>query len=95
LVVLDPELSWRSWNYLLWGSVDVHLGDGSVECETLEAPRGSEQSFATRAEIVEKFRKLTRHALPQAQQDALIQSVLEIEAVKDSKDLIRLLQTRE
>ena len=42
--------------------------------ETREAPRGSEHSFARpRAEIVEKFRKLTRDAMPQSQQDALIE----------------------
>jgi 2-methylcitrate dehydratase PrpD len=73
--------------------VDVHLRDGSVHSETREAPRGSEQSFATREEIVEKFHKLTREAMPQAQRDALVEAVLDIEKLKDSKDLIRLLRT--
>jgi hypothetical protein len=40
-----------------------------------EAPRGSEQSFATSDEIVDKFRKLTRAAMPKGQQDALVQAV--------------------
>jgi 2-methylcitrate dehydratase PrpD len=73
--------------------VDVHLKDGSKHSETREAPRGSEQSFATREEIVEKFCKLTREAMPQKQQEALIQAVLGMEDLKNGKDLARLLQT--
>jgi len=48
----------------------------SLAVETREAPRGSEQSFASEAEIAEKFRKLTRAAMPEPQQDALIEAVL-------------------
>ncbi len=64
-----------------------------MHSETREAPRGSEHSFATREEIVDKFCKLTRDTMPQSQQEALIHAVLEIENSKDSKDLVRLLQT--
>jgi 2-methylcitrate dehydratase PrpD len=91
-VVEDPAITARGAKYRHMVRVDVCLRDGSVESETREAPRGSEQSFATVGEIVEKFRKLTRHAMPERQQDALIRSVLEIESLKDSKDLVRLLQ---
>ena len=73
--------------------VDIHLRDGTVESETREAPRGSEQSFATSDEIVDKFRKLTRAAMPKSQQDVLVQAVLGMEDLPKAKDLIRLLRT--
>ena len=59
---------------------------------TREAPRGSEHSFAPAQDIVEKFRKLTRTAMPKSQQDALVDAVLGIEKLTDAKDLIRLLR---
>jgi aconitate decarboxylase len=92
-VVHDPAITARGAKYRHMVRVDVYLRDGSVHTETREAPRGSEQSFATRAEIVDKFCKLTRAAMPQKQQEALIQSVLGMENLANGKDLIRLLQT--
>ena len=50
--------------------VEVHFRDGSVERETREAPRGSEQSFASADDIVGKFRKLTSGDHGAKQQDA-------------------------
>ena len=92
-VVEDPAITARGAKYRHMVRVDVHLRDGSVHSETREAPRGSEHSFASRDEIVEKFCKLTREAMPQTQQEALIQAVLGMEDVKDAKSLVRLLQT--
>jgi 2-methylcitrate dehydratase PrpD len=94
-VVEDPAITARGAKYRHMVRVDVHLRDGSVHSETREAPRGSEHSFASRDEIVEKFCKLTREAMPQTQQEALIQAVLGMEDVKDAKALVRLLQTGE
>ena len=73
--------------------VDVHLRDGSVQSETREAPRGSEQSFAPTAEIVEKFCKLTRQAMSQRQQEDLLQAVLGLEKLANAKELVRHLRT--
>jgi aconitate decarboxylase len=72
--------------------VDIHFRDGTVETETREAPRGSEQSFATQGEIVEKFRKLTRHAMTPARQAALVETVLGLDELPDSKRLVALLR---
>jgi 2-methylcitrate dehydratase PrpD len=72
--------------------VDVHFRDGSVESETREAPRGSEHSFAPADDIVEKFRKLTRAAMPKHQQDALIEAMQTVDTLPDSRELIRLLR---
>ena len=93
-VVEDPAITARGSKFRHMTRVDVHLRDGSVESETREAPRGSEQSFATSDEIVDKFRKLTRDAMPKNQQDALVQAVLGMEDLANAKDLIRLLRTK-
>jgi 2-methylcitrate dehydratase PrpD len=73
--------------------VEVHFRDGSVERETREAPRGSEQSFAGPADIVEKFRKLTRGVVSTAQQDALVETVLGLDKLPESRTLVDLLRT--
>ena len=57
-----------------------------------EAPRGSEQSFATEDEIIDKFRKLTGAAMMETQQAALIEAVLEMEQLSASKRLADLLR---
>jgi aconitate decarboxylase len=72
--------------------VDIHFRDGTVETETREAPRGSEQSFATPDEIVEKFRKLTRKAMSATRQAALVDAVLNLEDLPDSKRVAELLR---
>jgi aconitate decarboxylase len=87
----DPAITARGAKYRHMVRVNVHLKDGSVHSEAREAPRGSENSFATRDEIVEKFCKLTREAVPQNQQEAIIQAVLHMEDVKDAKTLVKLL----
>jgi 2-methylcitrate dehydratase PrpD len=71
--------------------VDVHFCDGSVESETREAPRGSEHSFASTDDIVAKFRKLTRGVIAAKQQDALIDAVMRLDELPDSRALIKLL----
>ena len=72
--------------------VEVHFRDGSVESETREAPRGSEQSFASADDIIGKFRKLTREAMAAAQQDALIETILDLDEMADSRRLTGLLR---
>ncbi len=72
--------------------VDVHFRDGTVESETREAPRGSEQSFASADDIIEKFRKLTRGVMAAIQQDSLIKAVLDLDNLPDSRRLVELLR---
>jgi aconitate decarboxylase len=72
--------------------VEVYFRDGSVERETRDAPRGSEQCFADEAQIVEKFRKLTRFAMAPEQQDALIDAVRRLDELADSRTMIELLR---
>jgi aconitate decarboxylase len=73
--------------------VEVHFRDGSVERETREAPRGSEDRFASADDVVGKFRKLTRAVMADRQQDALIEAVMGLDALPDSRTLIALLSS--
>ena len=90
-VVQDPDITALGSNFRHKVRVDVHLNDGSVHSETREAPRGSEHSFATTAEIVDKFRKLSRSVLSSAQQQSLIDTMLGLEQIEDARELVRLL----
>jgi 2-methylcitrate dehydratase PrpD len=71
--------------------VEVHFHDGSLEHETCEAPRGSEHSFASAGDIEAKFRKLTRGVMAAKQQDALIDAVMRLDTLADSRALTDLL----
>jgi len=90
-VVQDPDITALGSNFRHKVRVDVHLNDGSVHSETREAPRGSEHSFATTADIVDKFRKLSRSVLSSAQQQSLIDAMLGLEQIEDARELVRLL----
>jgi aconitate decarboxylase len=91
-VVHDPAITALGAGFRHKVRVEVHLRDGTLETETREAPRGSEQSFADSGEIVGKFRKLTRAAMAEPQQQALIDAVLGLERLADAGELARLLR---
>lgn len=93
-VVHDPEITALGSKFRHKVRVEVHLEDGTVERETREAPRGSEQFFATEADIVEKFRKLTDEAIGAAQRDALIDAVLNMETLDEAGRVTDLLALR-
>src|SRR3954468_5097818 len=92
-VVEEPAITARGARFRHMVRVDVHLTDGSVHSETREAPRGSERSFASASDIIDKFRKLTRGTMSKAQQDALVDAVLAIEKLSDCKQMIGRLHT--
>jgi aconitate decarboxylase len=91
-VVHDPAITALGAGYRHKVRVDIHFRDDSLQSETREAPRGSEQSFASANDIVEKFRKLTRGVMAAKQQDALIEAVLGLEKLADSRHLAELLR---
>jgi 2-methylcitrate dehydratase PrpD len=72
--------------------VEVHFRGGAVEREMRDAPRGSEQNFADQTQIIDKFRKLTRVAMPEQRQNALIETMLRLERLPDSPTIIELLR---
>jgi aconitate decarboxylase len=91
-VVHDPAITALGAGQRHKVRVEIHFRDGSVETETREAPRGSEKSFASIDDIASKFRKLTRGAMSEKQQDALVDAVIGLEKLADSRELIALLR---
>src|SRR5580700_5159883 len=91
-VVHDPAITALGAGSRHKVRVDIRFRDGSVESETREAPRGSEQSFASADDIVGKFRKLTRGVMQETQQDALVDAVLGLERLPNSLTLIERLR---
>jgi 2-methylcitrate dehydratase PrpD len=92
-VLHDPAITALGAAYRHKVRVEMRFRDGSVERETREAPRGSEHSFASTDDIVGKFRKLSRGVMASAQQDALIDAVLRLETLPDSREFIALLRS--
>jgi 2-methylcitrate dehydratase PrpD len=91
-VTHDPAITALGAAYRHKVRVEVRFRDGSVERETREAPRGSEHAFASTEDIVHKFRKLTRAVMGATQQDALIDAVLRLDDLPDSRALTDLLR---
>jgi aconitate decarboxylase len=91
-VVHDPAITALGAGARHKVRVDIHFRDGSVESETRDAPRGSEQSFASAEDIIGKFRKLTRGVMSAAEQDALADAVLGLDKLSDSRTLIERLR---
>ncbi|QDZ10240.1 MmgE/PrpD family protein [Devosia ginsengisoli] len=93
-VVHDPEITAKGSTFRHMVKVEVHLRDGSVHHEEREAPRGSEKSFASAEDIVEKFRKLADSVMPSDQQQRLVDAVLNLEDLDDARMLTDQLVVR-
>jgi len=87
----DPAITAKGAGYRHLVRVEVFLKDGTHMEETCEAARGSEKKFASEADVVEKFEKLARHALPKKQIDALKDAILNMEDLKDATAIPKLL----
>ena len=92
-VVRGPAITARGPDSATWSGSRSTCATARCS-ETREAPRGSEHLRAG-ADIVDKFRKLTRGVMAERQQDALVGAVLGVELLADSRELIRLLQIGE
>jgi 2-methylcitrate dehydratase PrpD len=68
--------------------VTMRLRDGTTLDETVEAPRGSEHSFASRADVIEKFTKLTSRRIPRARVDQIVNQVMTLETQPTATPLI-------
>jgi aconitate decarboxylase len=90
-VVHDPAITARGAKFRHVVRVDVLFNDGTAESETVEAPRGSEQKFASEADVVEKFHKLARRAVPDAQADRIIELTLRCDKLEDVGELVSAL----
>jgi 2-methylcitrate dehydratase PrpD len=90
-VVHDPAITARGAKLRHMVRVEVSLSDGTHESETVEAPRGSEQKFASAADVVEKFRKLARRTCSDAEAARIAELVLGCEKLDDIGVLVKAL----
>jgi len=93
-VLHDPAITARGAMLRHMVRVDVQFADGALESETVEAPRGSEQKFATEADVVEKFRKLARRTCSDAQAARIVDLVLGCDKLADVGVLVSALAGR-
>ena len=89
----DPEITALGSKFRHKVRVDVHYDDGHVESETVEAPRGSEYSFASDADVCAKFMKLATETIPADRAQQIVDVLMEMEK-HDGQELIRLLSMR-
>src|SRR5450631_3628606 len=90
-VVHDPAITARGAKLRHMVRVEVHFTDGTSQTETVEAPRGSEQKFASEHDVVEKFRKLTRRVRTEADAQRIAELVLGCEKLPDIGVLVTTL----
>jgi len=90
-VVADPAITARGAKHRHAARVEVALKDGTRLEGRGDAPRGSEENFASLAEVVEKFEKLAAAALPAKRVHELRDAVLGLEDLPDAARLAALL----
>ena len=71
--------------------VEVRLSNGTRLSRSADAPRGSDENFASPADIVAKFEKLAAHALPEKRIGELRDAVLGLEDLQDAARLATLM----
>jgi 2-methylcitrate dehydratase PrpD len=90
-VVHDPSITARGSNYRHMVHVEVHLKNGMKLEQTVEAPRGSEDSFASEADIVQKFKKLAMRTVSDAKADSIVNLVLGAEKLEQAEQSAKTL----
>ena len=90
-VVHDPAITGRGSNFRHMVRVDVHLKNGTKLSRTVEAPRGSEQSFASERDVVQKFKKLATHAVSDAHADNVVNLVLGADKIGHAEQIAQAL----
>ena len=87
----DAGITARGSKFRHMVRVEVHLKDGTRMEETVEAPRGSESSFASEADVVAKFMKLAAHAVPTPAAERIVDLVLNLERLEDGSEIVHAL----
>ncbi|OGT80626.1 MAG: 2-methylcitrate dehydratase [Gammaproteobacteria bacterium RIFCSPLOWO2_02_FULL_61_13] len=88
-VMEDPAITKRGARYRHMVRVEAHLRDGTYMEETVEAPWGSEDKFASPQQIIDKFRKLTRGQLAEGRAERIIDHVMHAERLPSGATLVR------
>ncbi|HEX5212611.1 MAG TPA: MmgE/PrpD family protein [Pseudolabrys sp.] len=93
-VVEDPAITARGSNYRHMVCVEVRLKNGAKLEQTVEAPRGSEQSFASEADIVRKFKTLATHTVSGTQADTVVNLLLDADKLAHAEQIAAALAKR-
>ena len=67
------------------------LKDGAIRARVVAHPRGTGDNVLTNADIVDKYRSLTRSVIATDRQAAIEKAVLNVEALDDISKLMKLL----
>jgi 2-methylcitrate dehydratase PrpD len=90
-VLEDPAITARGSNYRHMVRVEVRLNNGAKLEQTVETPRGSEQSFASEADIVRKFKTLAIHTVSAAKADAIVNLLLGADKIARAEQIAEAL----
>lgn len=90
-VMHDPAITSRGSNFRHMVHVEVNLKNGTKLEETVEAPRGSEKSFASDTDVIEKFKKLATHTITPSKADAIVNLVLGAETLQNAEQIAKAL----
>jgi aconitate decarboxylase len=82
-VMHDPAITARGAKFRHMVRVEVRFANDARETETVEAPRGSEQKFASESDVTGKFRKLARSVMTEAHVDRIGEMVLRCDKLVD------------
>ena len=91
MATASPAITARGKRYRHMVRVEVRLRNGTVHEKTVEAPRGSEDHFATREDIVAKFIKLASCRLPRTQAERIASMVMEAEKQPSAAAIVQAL----
>jgi 2-methylcitrate dehydratase PrpD len=83
----DPMITLRGSKFRHMVNVAVHLTDGTMLEETVEAPRGSERNFPSANDVVAKFTKLVSQKLAPAAAMRLVDMVLGLDELSSLDEL--------
>lgn len=90
-VAEDPAITARGSTYRHMVNVTVELNDGTRLDQTVEAPRGSEASFASAEDVIAKFTKLAARRIPGARVERIVDQVMHAERMPSAAALVHLL----
>ena len=90
-VLHDPTITERGSNFRHMVRVEVRLKNGTRMEQTVEAPRGSETSFASEADVVRKFRTLATHTVSGARADRIAELMLGADKLARAEEIAEAL----
>ena len=87
----DPAITARGRTARHAVRVEVTLRDGTRLEQSVEAPRGSEDSFASADDVIAKFHKLAARRIPPQRAARIVETVMSLEHSTDTGALIAAL----